>query len=315
MGLTSKEIVSVIIVAGGKNGYLESCLVSVKDQTYPSIETIVIDNSLDNNFSQGVIKRYSGLKLYPQEQDISYCQALNLGLKQSTGEFALCLNDDVVLEKEFIEKALNGFFIDPKVGMVSGKILRADKQTIDSAGLFLSLYRTAKERGYGVKDRGQFEKEEYIFGVNGAVAFYRKEMLEAVKEKGGYFDPCFRFFYEDLDIAWRAQRIGWRGYYVPYAVAYHKRGATARKNRGIGKPFARRYLSDELHFDLIKNRYLCMVKNESCPGFLSHFPCIFLYDFIMWSYILLFRPQLIKYFRRLVSILVDKTKDREGAKK
>jgi len=42
---------------------------------------------------------------------------------------------------------------------------------IDSTGLFLTPWRTAKERGYGDKDRGQFGKEGYIFGVNGAVAF------------------------------------------------------------------------------------------------------------------------------------------------
>jgi len=295
MDFKSNEIVSIIITCAVKD-YLESCLNSIKAQTHPKYEIIIIDNLNDINFSQTIIKNYPEVKLYSQKENISYCEALNLGIKQSIGDFVLCLNDDVILDNGFIEKALRGFFIDSKVGMVSGKILRSDRETIDSSGLFLSFYRSAKERGYGLKDKGQFEKEGYIFGVNGAAAFYRKKMLEDVKEGLDYFDPDFHFFYEDLDIAWRAQRKGWKGYYISGAVAYHVRGGTARKNYGIDKPYARRYLSDALHLDLIKNRYLTIIKNESYLDFLLHLPYIILYDFFIWSYILIFRRRLIKKF-------------------
>jgi len=120
-------------------------------------------------------------------------------------------------------------------------------------------------------------------------------MLEEIKEGEEYFDTDFHFFYEDLDIAWRAQRFGWKGYYVPSALAYHVRGATARKSRGKDKPFARRYLiNEELEADLIKNRYLTIIKNESFFGFLSRFLFIFLYDIVTLGYILFFRPYLAK---------------------
>lgn len=297
MKLESNKIVSIIITYTVKD-YIESCLNAIKGQTYPEYEIIVIDNLSDINFSQSIIKHYPEIKLYPQDKNISYCEALNLGIKQSIGDFILCLNDDVILDKRFIEEALWGFFINSKVGMVSGKILRSDKQIIDSTGLSLSIFRTAKERGYGTKDRKQFEKEEYIFGVNGAVAFYRREMLEDIKEGYDYFDSDFHFFYEDLDIAWRAQRKGWKGYYIPSAIAYHVRGGTVRLScgRGINKPFARRYLSDALHLDLIKNRYLTIIKNETCLDFLLHHPFLVLYDLVLWSYILFFHPHLIKLF-------------------
>lgn len=292
---SNKIVVSTIVTYSIKD-YLCPCLDSIKEQAYPEFEVIVIDNSGDKNFSQGIIERYPEIKLNLGKKHLSYCEALNLGIKQSIGDFILCLNDDVILDKRFIGEALKGFSIDSKIGMVSGKILRSDRKTLDSAGLFLSLWLTARERGYGLKDKGQFEKEERIFGVNGAAAFYRKEMLEDIKEGEDYFDPEFHFFYEDLDIAWRARRIGWRGYYIPSAIAYHVRGGTTRKSYGIDKPFARRYLSDELHLDLIKNRYLCIIKNESCLDFLLRRPFAFLYDFVMWAYILLFKPRLIKIF-------------------
>jgi GT2 family glycosyltransferase len=290
------KIVSIIVATSGVNNNLRKCLESLKLQTYPELEIIVIDNSLDINFNQDIAKSYPYVKLYFSQKILSYCESLNKGIYLSKGNFTLCLNDDVTLDGRFIEEALRGFFVDARVGMVSGKILRSDGKTIDSTGLYLSFFRTAGERGYGTKDKGQFDKEGFIFGVNGAAAFYRKEMLEDIRVDEDYFDSDFHFFYEDLDIAWRGRRFGWRGYYIPGAIAYHVRGATVRKESGINKPYARRYLNDELHLDLIKNRYLTIIKNESYLNVLLHLPYLILYDFIMWSYILLFRPRLIKKF-------------------
>ena len=125
---------------------------------------------------------------------------------------------------------------------------------------------------------------------------YKREMLEEIKEGADYFDPVFRMFYEDLDISWRAKRLNWQAYYVPSAKAYHTRGGSFRPTRGIGKPFARRYLSEGLENDLIKNRYLCIIKNDSVLGFILHLPAILLYDIAQWSYILLFRRRILKIF-------------------
>lgn len=296
MEVQSNKIVSVIVPTIAKEDYLKKCLESLVVQTHPAQEAIVMDNSLDAHFRQDIAQTYPSVKLYFSQDRLSYCDSLNKGISISSGDFILCLNDDMVLDSRFIEKALRGFLLDGKVGMVSGKILRSDKVTLDSTGLFLSCYRTAKERGYNLKDKGQFEQESYIFGVSGAAAFYRKVMLEDIKEGQDYFDSNFHFFYEDLDVAWRAHRAGWKGYYMPEAIGFHVRGGSVRNKAGINKPYARRYLSEELHMDLLKNRYMTIIKNESCLRFILHLPCTVLYDMVLWSYILVFRTPLIKKF-------------------
>jgi GT2 family glycosyltransferase len=292
----SNKMISVIIVTAGRGDYLKACLESLHKQTYPDLDIMVIDNSPGAAVGREVIKSYPKIKLYSGGQNLFYCQALNQGIQMSKGDFILCLNDDVILTDRFIEEALKGFFYDTKVGMVSGKILRGDGKTIDSTGLSPSFWRTARERGYGSYDRGNFEKEGFVFGVNGAAAFYRREMLEDIKEDNDYFDSDFRIFYEDLDVSWRAERAGWRGYYIPGAIAYHIRGGTIRAGSGIDRPCARRFLSCELEADLIKNRYLAVIKNESALNFLLHLPGMLLYDLIVWSYILFFRPPVIRIF-------------------
>ncbi len=290
----SNKIVSIIVVAGGTKEYLKTCLDSIGKQVSSPAEIIVIDNSLSPDFNREFRDLYPSVKFHSSQENLSYCQSLNKGIELSLGDFILCLNDDVVLDEDYIERALSGFEIDPKISMVSGKILRSDAKTIDSTGLFLNVWRTAAERGYGKADTGQFEKQGFVFGVTGAAAFYRRSMLEETKLGREYFDPDFGFFYEDLDIAWRANNLGWKGYYVPGAVAYHIRGGTARKDRGINQRYARRYLNDKLLFDLSKNRYLVLIKNEHFSGFLLHFPFILLYDLLNWVFLLFFRPGVIK---------------------
>ncbi|TBR16958.1 glycosyltransferase [bacterium] len=289
MDKMSNGLINVIVVTRKNGDYLASCLKSVSAQTYHTLEVSVIDNSQKNLF---------------------YCQALNQGIAKTSGEFVLCLNDDVILEPTFVEEALKGFALNSDIGMVSGKILRMDKQTLDSTGLFLTCWRTAKERGYGKKDYGQFDKPGHIFGVNGAVAFYRRRMLDEIKINGEYFDQDFRIFYEDLDIAWRAQRFGWKGYYLPKAIACHVRGGTVRKEGGVNKKHARRYIADELYVDLTKNRYLTIIKNETLLKFILFFPFIIAYDLLAWAHVLFFRPRLLKKLIFSIIFLIPAFKKR-----
>jgi len=311
MANTSNKTVSIIVVTCGIGGYLNDCLESLKGQTHPYLEIIVIDNSCDSHFNLQMPKAHPDVRFYISPVNLFYCESLNKGINLSKGDFVLCLNDDVILDKKFIEEALSGFLFDSKIGMVSGKVLRRDRKTIDSTGLFLSPWRTAKERGYNRIDKGKFNTKEYVFGVTGAVGFYRRQMLEEIKEDNDYFDSDFCFFYEDLDLAWRAQRAGWRCYYVPSAIAYHVRGGSARSVSGLGKPYARRYINDELQAHLIKNRYLTIIKNESLPGILLHAPFIFVYDLISWIYIFIFRPRQIKTFLLNIKYLKSALKKRQ----
>ncbi|MFA6217659.1 MAG: glycosyltransferase [Candidatus Omnitrophota bacterium] len=297
----SAVLVSIIIVTAGKEGHIHKCLSSIVKQSFRNTETIVIDNSLNSALGYFIAREFPFSRVLKSEKNLFYCAALNKGIAESRGEFVLCLNDDVVLDERFVEEALRGFSVGPGIGMVSGKILRPDKKTIDSAGLFLSLWRTPLERGYGRIDRGQFERQGYVFGVNGAVAFYRKEMLNSLLIKGlpggqEYFDTDLGFFYEDLDIAWRAQKSGWKGYYIPAAIAYHVRGATARQSKGINKRFARFYLNDELNFNLIRNRYLVIIKNDKLLTFLACLFFMILFDLVTFAYLIIFRPTVLKFF-------------------
>jgi GT2 family glycosyltransferase len=71
---------------------------------------------------------------------------------------------------------------------------------------------------------------------------------------GEFFDEDFFVYREDADVAWRAQLMGWRCLYAPYARGYHVRKVL---------PGNRRALPAVINMHSVKNRFLMRIKNMS----------------------------------------------------
>lgn len=241
-----------------------------------------------------------------KNESLTYLQ--NQAIRFITTDFVLLLNDDVVLTENFIEHLLIAMRKDDAIGMVCGKLLRMDKTTIDTAGQLLGKKRTPVERGYGIADIGQFNQECFIFGSCGAAVLLRKSMLEdcAISENE-YFDNTYNMFYEDFDLSWRAANFGWKAFYTPAAVAFHSRGATAKEKRpalGFLRSYNFAWLNSRLKSDLIKNRYMTIIKNDKLKDFLFNLHHIAVYEVKLFLYCLIFEPSVIlDVFFRLPLIL------------
>ncbi len=277
-------MVSVIIVNYNRKDLLKECLNSLRAQSYKDVEIIVSDNASKDGSVAMVQGLYPEVKLIQNTSNLLFCEAQNQGIGISRGEFILCLNSDVILDKDYLKEALSAVMLDAGIGMVSGKILRMDKKTLDSTGLFLGRNRKAAERGYGKIDMGRYNKPEYVFGVSGACAFLRKSMLMDIKDRFGYFDKRFGMYYEDLDLCWRANKKRWKAYYNPKAIAYHVRGGTAVGPAGA-KGLMFPYIKTDLKKKYIMNRYRCMIKNDSLAGVLLNLPFILFYEIKVWCYL------------------------------
>jgi len=279
-------MISVIIVNYNSKDLLKKCLDSVRGQGFKDVEVIVVDNASTDDSVQMIQSFYPWVKLIQNSRNLYFCRAQNQGIESAKGNFILSLNSDCVLDKDFLKGVLSAGSLDARIGIVSGKLLRPDKKTIDSTGLFLGRSRKAVERGYGRKDKGQYDDPGYIFGSSGACAFFRRRMLEDIKDKNGYFDERFGMYYEDLDLCWRAQKKAWKSYYNPKALAYHVRGATAiNADSKKGSTFLR--LPRELKKRYINNRHMCMKKNDSMRGIIINLPFILLYEIKMLGYLAL----------------------------
>lgn len=312
-------LVSINLLTYNAEKYIKSCLGSVFSQDYPELEVLIIDNASTDGTIEYLKKlpKKPNLHIIFNKKNIGFAAGHNQGIRKSKGNFILCLNQDVVLDSNFVSEAIKTFQMDSKIASVQGKLLRWNlglptsnqftdykiSHIIDTIGFIIFKNRRIINREQGQIDQGQFEKVEEIFGADGAAPVYRKEALEDVKVEKKYFDEDFFCYKEDVDIAWRLRLNGWNSIYQPKAVAWHARtaGDSAAKNY-FAIMRERLKIGKFGKFHAFKNQRLMQLKNEQPLLFLKHLPWFLPKEIISWIYVLLLERYTWKAIRDLFKL-------------
>ena len=297
--------VAVVVVSWNCSGYLADCLSSLRALRRPPQEIVVVDNGSGDGSAEIVREDFPEARLIEAGDNLGFCRANNIGISATRAPFVLVLNPDTRLRPGFLEELLPAFD-DPDVGIVAGKLLRFDERTLDSCGQLLGRSRQPVDRGYAERDRGQFEADAEVFGACGAAALYRRAMLEAIADPGEvYFDEAFFAFCEDLDLAWRARKAGWRAVYRHRAVGLHARGGTSRPRGLLTRAAAMLGRSPEIRYHIVKNRYLTILRNDTVGAYVRALPFVWGRDIATFVLLLVSSPSVLLRLWRQRGIFSD----------
>jgi len=302
------KLVSINILTYNGQDLIEDCLNSVLKQSHSNIEILIIDNASTDKTLEIIrkIRMNSDIRIAVNKKNLGFAAGHNLGIKESRGEYVLCLNQDVVLDKDFIKYGVEAMEKDNKIAAVQGKLLKTlmpnvQCPIIDATGLVMFKNRRAVARGQGEEDKGQYNKFEEIFGVDGAAPLYQRKALEDTKIDDEYFDEDFFCYKEDVDLAWRLRLYGWKSVYEPRVIAYHLRGAGERAVKNyISVALARRKISQFAKFYSFKNDRLMRIKNELPSLFFRDFFSILIKEIGAWLYVLFFEHYTLKAIKELI---------------
>lgn len=293
------DSVSVHIVTYNSEKDIFSCLESVIRQTYPISEIIVVDNaSLDASVQ--IVKEFSNqhpdvqIHVIENEENVGFAEAHNQAIRQSSAQYILILNPDVILHEDYIYHLLSYMRAHLEVGSATGKLYRHGN-ILDSTGLVINKARRARDRGAGEFDQGQWNDTEEVFGVSGAAALYKRDMILDVMVNGEFFDAHFFAYKEDVDVSWRSRLLGWKAYFVPQAVAFHKRGWAENKKRQDIPLHIRQHS--------FINRYYMMLKNDTLKYFFLHFLHILLFEVASLIYFSVKERKMLWCYRRFIKDL------------
>ena len=277
---------AVVVVSWNCAAYLAGCLGSLAALARPPREIVVVDNASTDGSTGLVREQFPRVRLVECATNVGFAAANNRGMRETAAPFVLALNPDTRLAPDFLERLLPAFE-DPRVGLAAGKLLRFDGRTLDSCGQSLGRSRQPIDRGYGRPDLGQLDRDEEVFGCCGAAALYRRAMLDHVADPGScYYDEAFFAFFEDLDLAWRARRCGWRAVYRHRAIGFHARGGTSTGGRSRRRWSAMLARSSEVRFHIVKNRYLTILRNDTFARYLRDAPFIWSRDAATFLFLL-----------------------------
>lgn len=200
------------------------CIESIQRQTLPADlwQIVVIENEAqpDSILPDPLPRNTMRIELSINEGTTN---SINRGMASVPSPYVLLLNNDVELAPDYLEKLLATLEADETLGFATGKLLRASERTqLDGAGDAMLLAGASYRLGHLDADRGQFDQRMPLLAACGAAVLYRSKAFLLC----GALDADFFAYLDDLDLALRTHLIGYRGVYVPEAVAYHIGSAT-----------------------------------------------------------------------------------------
>lgn len=204
--------VEIIVLDIDGGAMLDECLASIAAQTYPPRRVIVFDNG-----SRTPTAKRPGVFVLRSETNLGFTGGVNAAWRHTMAPYVALVNNDVVLDPDWIAHVRAALEQDRKLAAVQTIIRRPDGR-IDGAGIDVSD-GTFRQIGHG---QPVGEPLAVAWGVSATATLYRRTAV------GGHvFDDRLFAYYEDVDLSARLRHDGWRLSVLPVVKATHRGSSSA----------------------------------------------------------------------------------------
>ncbi len=211
----SGGLVSVIIVNYNGARVITECLESVYAQPYRPLEVIVVDNASQDDSVAGIRMQFSDVCLIQNERNLGFARGNNQGVARARGEYIVLLNNDTVVEEEWLTGLLEHLKI-PDIAAVTSRVI-----TENVPPGFYEMNGTINYLGYNIMR--EFTDLSQVFFAGGASLMFRKS------EVGLPFPDEYFLYHEDVFLSWRLRLLGRTVAMAQKSIVYHKGSATTRR--------------------------------------------------------------------------------------
>lgn len=217
------KLASVIIPVWNGMNDLPACLAALAAQSYAPLEIIAVDNASTDGSGDWIATHHPTVRLIRNAENTGFGGACNAGLAAAKGDVLVLLNQDTIVQPEWLSALMKALEAESGIGIAGSKALYPDG-TIQHAGAVIDARGASEHLGYHQPDTGQFDQQKDVDYVTGASLAIRRTLYEQI----GGFDPGFYPAYlEDVDLCYRARAAGWRVAYVPTSVLVHNERSAA----------------------------------------------------------------------------------------
>lgn len=242
-GISDHPSIDVIIVNWNSGGLLKNCIQSIPaalDGSFDLNRVIVVDNNSSDNSLNFEFDQNLPVSFIKNQENSGFARACNQGASGSEADFLLFLNPDTVLYNNSLSNPSRFLALNPNVGIVGVQLVNDEGDVARNCARFPTPFRMIYT-SFGLDKifprifPGHFMIEwdhlsdREVDQVMGSFFMVRRDLF--VKLKG--YDESFFVYFEDLDLALRAKKLGYSNFYLSSTRIFHKGGGTTESIKAM----------------------------------------------------------------------------------
>lgn len=240
-------LVSIVILNWNGIEDTKICLEYVYKLNYPNYEIIVVDNGSSKE-EKNYLSKLKNIVYIDNPVNRGFAGGQADGYRKARGDFILLLNNDAVIDSEYLKNAMP-LFSDPSVAVVGGRsyFWNNEETLLDTSNRFyayMEVNPVTAETTLLMEDKGLIRE---VNVVSGSAVIVRKSVVD----KTGYLWEPFFAYYEETDLFARIKRAGYKVLYNPSLYIWHKNGASSGAQSG----------SFFFYYHIFRNRYIFAIRN------------------------------------------------------
>ncbi|MGX7419010.1 glycosyltransferase family 2 protein [Carnobacterium gallinarum] len=242
------------------------CVDSIEKLEYGNYKVVLVDNQSKDNSAEILQKELPQHKFIQTGANLGYAAGNNIGMKyaiEDGADYICILNNDVIVNSDFLTILVDYLSTHPKVGLVGPRICEYEDQSIlESAGSNVDFKKGRVTRLY------HGEPEQNVYGkvipcdyVGGACMLLKADLIQEV----GYIPENYFLFYEENEWCVTIKKAGYQIVCVADARVVHKGSASINKVSGLSEYF------------MYRNLVIFMRRNASFKNKVIFVPYLFLF--------------------------------------
>lgn len=266
-----KKKIAIVILNYNGVVYLEEFLETVIFNSGNDARIIIADNASTDNSLELIHDNFPEVEVYELSHNYGFSVGYNRVIKSLKDmEYIVFLNSDVEVTEGWLDPIIEVMEKDKTIAIAQPKILAFnEKQFFEYAGaaggyLDILAYPFCRGRLFDAleKDLAQYDDTREVFWASGAAMVMRRKVFTELKG----FDPDFFAHQEEIDLAWRVKKSGYKVVAVGNSAVFHVGGGTLS------------YVNPKKTYLNFRNNLMMLLKNDKKRNILWKFPVRLLLD-------------------------------------